>query len=75
MANHADLEILVTTRRVKANEWLRDGHELLTVETVQDADRFPGDGQTWEVPPEQRGGHWYVRKRVAYIFLRRGTAA
>jgi hypothetical protein len=67
------LEVLVTTRRLQANEWLSEGHELVAIEGVSDADRFPGDGQDWRVPPEERTGLYYARKRVAYVFLRKAS--
>jgi hypothetical protein len=69
------LEVLVTTRRLQANEWLAAGHELVAIEGIADPDRFPGDGQDWRVPPAERTGHYYARKRVAYIFLRKAAAS
>jgi hypothetical protein len=68
------LEVLVTTRRLQANEWLSEGHELVAIEGIAEPDRFPGEGQDWRLPQEERTGLPFVRKRVAYVFLRKAAA-
>lgn len=69
-----DFEILVTTRLRQANEWGKAGHTFVTCETVTDADRFPGDGQGWDLPKADRTGNHFTRRRVAYVFLRTALA-